>query len=154
MSTLASPAFFKHEEHAGRPFVPLAGCPRQPPLQRSSSSRGGQILHPDIGHEPTPEELEAAKRKKLAKEAEAAKKEVQQKEETPNRPVVIIPVPIIQNPPEVYMPYWGPIYPYRRQLVYPRSRPYHVHPRNHRARPPVDRPTESTRKPIVPSKTR
>jgi hypothetical protein len=113
-----------------------------------------KILHPDIGHEPTPEELEAAKRKKLAKEAEAAKKEVQQKEETPNRPVVIIPVPIIQNPPEVYMPYWGPIYPYRRQLVYPRSRPYHVHPRNHRARPPVDRPTESTRKPIVPSKTR
>lgn len=115
--------------------------------------RDAKVLHPDIGHEPTPEELEAAKRKKLAKEVEALKKEVQQKEETPNRPVVIIPVPIIQHAPEVYTPYWGPIYPYRRQPVDPRSRPHHVHPRRQRTKPPVDPSMERAKNP-VPSKTR
>jgi hypothetical protein len=116
--------------------------------------RDAKVLHPDVGHEPTPEELEAAKSTKLAKEAQASKKEVQQKEETPKQPVVIIPVPIIQNPPEVYMPYWGPIYPYRRQLVYPHSRYHHVHPRYHRSKPPVDSSIKSDKEPLAPSKTR
>lgn len=89
-----------------------------------------QVLHPDTGHEPTPEERDASKVKKLEKEIEKLKQEMGKTKEAPQQPVVVIPVPIVQPQPKLYTPYWGPIYPYRSQQFHPgSSAPRHVHPR-------------------------
>jgi hypothetical protein len=87
-----------------------------------------KVLHPETGHEPTPKEREASNIKKLEKEIEKLKQEAGKTKETPQQPVVIIPVPIVQPQPKLYTPYWGPIYPYRSRQFYRGSKPDLVHP--------------------------
>jgi hypothetical protein len=84
-----------------------------------------KTLKPDTGPEPTAQEIEEKKTRKLEKELDEIKKRLDQDKDVSETPFVIVPVPGVQSIPEVYTaPYWGPVYPYhQRPPVYPHRRP-------------------------------